>query len=81
MLFSVSRNGHGSHVAGTLAGYCMYQSPVDNANYNEYRGIASGAKIAFFDIGVNDSAEDLLLPYELGDYLYPIAYAGATQII
>eukprot|EP01037_Dinobryon_pediforme_P018703 gene18703-19004_t len=74
------KNGHGSHVAGTLAGYCMYQSPADNANYNEYRGIASGAKIAFFDIGVNDSAEDLLLPYELGDYLYPIAYAAGARV-
>jgi hypothetical protein len=69
-------SGHGSHVAGTLAGYCAYQSEQSNTYFNNYRGVASAAKIAFFDIGINDFGEDLSLPFELGEYLFPPAYKG-----
>ena len=71
---SLRRDGHGSHVAGTLAGQCSA------SHYVDYRGIASNAKIAFFDIGINDHDEDLSIPYDLSKYLYPPAYAGENVL-
>ena len=65
-------------MAGTLAGFCMYQSPADNEGRNQYRGVASRAQIAFFDIGINDPDQDLTLPFELGEYLFPTAYHGTV---
>lgn len=59
-------------MAGTLAGEC--KAPY----YVDYRGIASAAKIAFFDIGINDQDEDLSIPYDLSKYLFPPAYEGES---
>lgn len=60
-------------MSGTLAGECKAPHFVD------YRGIASAAKIAFFDIGINDQDEDLSIPYDLSKYLFPPAYAGESN--
>ena len=66
-------------MAGTLAGLCAYQSAAANADRNQYRGVASRAQIAFFDIGINDPDQDLTLPFELGDHLFPTAYKGTVR--
>jgi subtilisin family serine protease len=42
-------NGHGTHVAGTAAGY-----PDDGSSNLEYMGMAPGAKITVGDIGQDD---------------------------
>jgi hypothetical protein len=68
--------GHGTHVSGTLAGNCVDLTSCLDKNINIYKGVASDAKLAFFDIGVNDHDQDLSLPYELGEYLFPTAYKG-----
>jgi len=57
----------------------MYQKESINTAMNVYRGVASSAKIAFFDIGMNDPGEDLTLPFELGEYLFPPAYEGIAK--
>lgn len=69
-------SGHGSHVSGTLAGHCTTSSD----QMNTYKGMASAAKLAFFDIGVNDPAEWLLVPEDLGAELYPAAYEAGARI-
>ena len=66
-----SRSGHGSHVAGTIAGYSL-------GTGNTYRGMASGAKIAFFDIGAKNG--DLIVPTDLSTYVFPPAYAAGARL-
>eukprot|EP01034_Spumella_vulgaris_P024397 gene24397-30741_t len=66
--------GHGTHVAGSLAGHCSSDGDAQNL----YGGMAPEAKIAFFDIGTNSG--ELVLPYELADFLYPPAYKASARI-
>jgi len=48
--------GHGTHVAGTLAGFTTSTSTMIPFN-----GIAPGAKLAFFDIAKYDSTGAVML--------------------
>lgn len=68
-------NGHGTHVAGTLAGYCSSTN-----NINIYHGMSSDAKLAFFDIGMNDKDQTLIVPYNLGTDLFDSAYIAGAKI-
>jgi len=67
----VDGRGHGTHVAGTIAGFSQYK---DESGENE-NGVAPNAKIAFFDIGSGNSLE-IVMPdtYTLFD---PGYHAGA----
>jgi hypothetical protein len=67
--------GHGSHVAGTLAGYCVNC----NSGANSYMGMANQAKLAFFDIGMDDSSMDLVLPEDM-KYVFEPAFQGGAHI-
>lgn len=71
-------SGHGSHVAGTVAGYCEYER--DNAAHNAYHGMAPAAKIAFFDIGVNDARQDLMIPDDIARDIFTTARAAGAHI-
>ena len=47
-------SGHGTHVAGTVAGFGGTTTDVTRGSFDEmdeYRGVAYDAKIAFFDMG------------------------------
>jgi subtilisin family serine protease len=88
-------DGHGSHVAGTLAGkdvlfivlflsvyflssgYCSMYSAAVNIGKNTRMGMSSSAKIAVFDMGMDDSAQDLVLPEDMKYVYHPAAMAGA----
>lgn len=68
--------GHGSHVAGTLAGRCIDESSDKSA----YNGIAQNAKISMFDIAwptSNPLHEYLNAPMDVSDMLKPSHAAGA----
>jgi subtilisin family serine protease len=61
-------SGHGSHVAGSLAGECIANlvsnnndSDVDYAKMASYNGMVPRAKLAFYDIKSGPS-EDLEVP-------------------
>jgi hypothetical protein len=66
--------GHGSHVSSTIIGSTKDHSKKD------YNGIASDAKIAFFDIGIDNVNEDLTLPYDIKSSLYPPSYMAGARI-
>ena len=71
-------SGHGSHVSGTLAGYCQYDSNNDAKNL--YKGIASAAKLAFFDIGTDTGEQTLTIPTDLGVGIFGSAYKAGARI-
>lgn len=68
-----SKNGgHGTHVAGSVAGKST------SATSEQYNGMAPEAKIAFLDIGIGD-AGGLSIP-SLGEAAFPIAYDTGSRI-
>ena len=66
----VDGNGHGTHVAGTLAGSAQQGSPWD--------GIAKGARLVVSDLGVGATGQ-LHLPDDLSLY-YSAAYRLGARI-
>jgi hypothetical protein len=65
-------NGHGSHTSGTIAG-----NDLDNSEgLGQYNGMASEAKIAFFDIGEKEQGE-LDVPWNMTKIFKPAYHAGA----
>jgi hypothetical protein len=63
--------GHGTHVAGTVAG--SWSNLL-------YGGHAPGAKIAFFDMGSASSGSGISYPSPAGSYVFPPAYNAGARI-
>ena len=65
--------GHGTHVAGSVAGNSA------NPAEQDYDGMAPDAKVAFFDIGV---ANQLFLnvPNQLERTMFPVAATAGAKI-
>ncbi|EKX36833.1 hypothetical protein GUITHDRAFT_116999 [Guillardia theta CCMP2712] len=70
-----SLHGHGTHVAGTVAGAA---SP-DHSLASQYNGTAAGAKIVFDDISNTDYYLNYL-PWDLYHGLYPHAYENGARV-
>jgi subtilisin family serine protease len=70
--------GHGTHVAGTIAG----KSILDYGDYRKYNGAASEAKIAFFDILNNTGSvvEPLRLPHNLDTEMFKVMYSAGARV-
>ena len=64
--------GHGTHVAGSIAGY-------STSSGNLYKGMASGSKLAFFDIAA-EYAYTLTLPDDLAATMFPPAYSAGARL-
>ena len=69
------RNGHGTHVCGTVAGY-REGSPIGGTN--NFNGVAPEAKIAFFDIGDADGI--LSIPSNLVARLFPPGLRAGARV-
>ena len=71
--------GHGTHVAGSVAGSALDDDATQRNFASQYNGAAPGAKIAFDDVG--DGVGDLTgIPYDLASGLFPHAYAAGARI-
>jgi hypothetical protein len=70
-------SGHGSHVSGTLAGYCGLDDS-HAGSMNTYRGMSPAAKLAFFDIGALNN--ELVVPFDLGEEVLAPAYTAGARI-
>ena len=62
-------NGHGTHVAGTLAGEAAFGSAASVSWASQFNGIAYKAKLAFIDAG--STGGSLSLPSSLTGNLFP----------
>ena len=71
-------NGHGTHVAGSVAGNAI---GTDSAHVEtrEYNGAAPLAKLAFDDIGAPGGTLPGI-PDDLADGLFPHAYAAGARV-
>ena len=68
--------GHGTHVAGTIAGL-PYAAASDTAD--PAVGMAPGARIGFIDLSTTASG-DVGVPDDLARDYYPLAYERGTRI-
>jgi hypothetical protein len=74
--------GHGTHVAGTVAGFGGASSTVTQGTSDEmdsYRGVAFNAKIAFFDMG-NPGSGGLAVPGDVYNNFLGVAYDAGARI-
>ncbi|CAM9313629.1 unnamed protein product [Discosporangium mesarthrocarpum] len=67
-------NGHGTHVAGTLAGANLLGTGDDT------NGIALDGKLAVFDFGDSDGGNALDTPEQVDDIMLQPAYNGGARI-
>ena len=68
---SDSKGGHGSHTAGTLVGY-------PSSGSNNYQGVASGAKLAFFD--ATPGSKNYLEMPSIYEYVFPISHLVGAYV-
>eukprot|EP00164_Ancoracysta_twista_P000510 GFYU01000680.1.p1 GENE.GFYU01000680.1~~GFYU01000680.1.p1 ORF type:complete len:1032 (+),score=235.00 GFYU01000680.1:179-3274(+) len=66
--------GHGTHVAGTIAGDCLLDDEVA-----QYNGVAPKARIAFYDVQTYQYT-DFEIPDDLEHDYYPVNYKHGAKI-
>ena len=69
-------NGHGTHVAGSIAGSAL---GVTGASAQRYDGVAKGARIAFTDLGTGRDGS-LITPVDLSGNYFEQAYRAGARI-
>ena len=70
------QQGHGTHVAGSIAGYPVNGYATSNG---EFSGIAPQARIAFFDVA-DATTEVLKVPDDVGRDMFSWAYQATARI-
>eukprot|EP00761_Pharyngomonas_kirbyi_P012834 gb/GECH01012861.1/.p1 GENE.gb/GECH01012861.1/~~gb/GECH01012861.1/.p1 ORF type:complete len:1707 (+),score=315.99 gb/GECH01012861.1/:1-5121(+) len=74
-----SREGHGTHVGGILAGDALYA--VNTSAQNEaaqFNGLAYKSKLSYFDIG--DEKQNIKIPSDLYSQYYPKFYNSGARV-
>jgi hypothetical protein len=69
--------GHGTHTSGSLAGQAQTDS-TSALEHAQFNGMASDAKIAFFDIGNQNG--DISMPIDLENDLFKWAYLAGARV-
>ena len=72
---NVDGNGHGTHVAGSIAGAVSGIPGVSS----RYDGVARGARIAFTDLGTGRDGS-LMTPRDLSSGYFEVAYRAGARI-
>lgn len=68
-------SGHGTHVAGTIAGSSV------TSNFAIHNGHAPGAKIAFFDMENSQSTQSgIIFPSPIGSNVFQVAYTAGARL-
>ena len=70
--------GHGTHVAGTVAGKAQSPDATQVAYANRFDGVASEAKLAVDDL--SPDGETLNLPDDLGAGLWKLPYELGVRV-
>jgi hypothetical protein len=72
-------SGHGTHVAGSLAGNIGSNAGSAAPDLYMFNGMAYNAKLAFFD-GGNAATGTLGFPVDIGTYILGSAYTAGARI-
>jgi len=74
-------NGHGTHVAGAIAGHVLGagRDEGDVDMLRKYDGIAPMAKLSIDDVS-NDQSADLVFPDSLSEGLWPFSYDNGARV-
>lgn len=71
-------DGHGTHVTGSVAGRIL-EDHANATKLTRFNGMAKDAKLLFIDLLADDSP-GLLIPDDLAENYYPMAYQGGARI-
>lgn len=64
-----------------MVGSVLGDSEDESRGYNQFNGIASKSRVAFFDLGKpKNQAEVLEVPFDLGDQLLHWAYVSGARV-
>eukprot|EP01100_Stratorugosa_tubuloviscum_P007755 TRINITY_DN319_c2_g1_i2.p1 TRINITY_DN319_c2_g1~~TRINITY_DN319_c2_g1_i2.p1 ORF type:complete len:907 (-),score=428.56 TRINITY_DN319_c2_g1_i2:77-2740(-) len=72
-------NGHGTHVAGSIAGEALFSDSQSQTYAAQGNGMAYKAKLAFLSIGRNDSSLDVPATLDDGEF-FQFAYDLGARI-
>ncbi len=87
-------DGHGTHVAGTLAGYPLSYNTTGNISLSHVReaggslwstaqhavGIAPGARLAVFDLSNGNERGALSTPPDMHEEYYKVQYDAGARV-
>ncbi len=75
-----SSGGHGTPVAGTIAGNASFGTAEEVAFARQYNGVAPLAKLVIDDMSDESEVGSLKVPEDLNEWLFPFSYAAGARI-
>jgi subtilisin family serine protease len=72
-------NGHGTHVAGSIAGNIANFADASSPDLSQFNGLAPNAKLAVFDSG-SSTGTFLRIPSNLNMRVFGAAYTAGARV-